>query len=62
MNNLNNTGIIFECFSIIGNVIDGNEEYKKMLLQKKVTELINEVISKSSMLDKKIEYEGRSIN
>lgn len=56
----NNVAIIYDCFNILGNVIDGNDDYKKILAQKKVPDLVNEIIAKSSMLDKKIEYEGRS--
>lgn len=56
----NNVALIFDCFNILGNVIDGNDDYKKILSTKKVPDLINEIIIKSSMLDKKIEYEGRS--
>ena len=55
-----NVSAIYECFNILGNIIDGNDDYKKMLLQKKAPDLINEIIIKSSMLDKRIEYEGRS--
>lgn len=36
------------------------DDYKKILIQKKVPDLINSIIARSSMLDKKIEYEGRS--
>jgi hypothetical protein len=56
----NNVSMIYDCFNILGNIIDGNDDYKKILAQKRVPELINEIIVKSSMLDKKIEYEGRS--
>lgn len=54
--------MIYDCFNILGNIIDGNDDYKKILAQKRVPDLINEIIQKSSMLDKKIEYEGRSNN
>ena len=57
----NNVSLIYDCFNILGNLIEGNDDYKKILAQKKVPDLIKEIIVKSSMLDKKIEFEGRSI-
>ena len=56
----NNVAVIYDSFNILGNTIDGNDDYKRILSQKKVPDLINEIIVKSSMHDKKIEYEGRS--
>lgn len=55
-----NVSIIYDCFNILSNIIDGNEEYKKIMLNKKVPDLINKIIQRSAYLDKKIEYEGRS--
>ena len=55
-----NVSIIYDCFNIFSNIIDGNDEYKRIMLKKKVTDLINKIIQKSAYLDKKIEFEGRS--
>lgn len=58
----NNVSVIFDCFEIIKNMISGSgsEEYKRILYQKKVPDIINHIIDKSLYLDKKIEIEGRS--
>lgn len=53
--------IIYDCFNILGNIIEGSDDYKKMMLTLNVTDLINKIIDSSSFLDKKIEYEGRTL-
>ncbi len=53
--------IIYDCFNILSNIIEGSDEYKMMMLKLNVTDLINQIIETSSYLDKKIEYEGRTL-
>ena len=54
--------VVFDVFSILSNIAaDGNDEYKRMMITMRVPDLINEIINKSGHLDKKIEFEGRSL-
>jgi hypothetical protein len=55
-----NVSVIYDCFNILSNIIDGNDEYKRIMQKKQVPDLINKIIARSAYLDKKIEFEGRS--
>ena len=47
--------------SLFKSVANASDEYKKMLKEKKLIDLINRVIKKIGMYDKKIEFEGRQL-
>jgi hypothetical protein len=60
--NQTNVDLVFDGFSILSNVAaDGNDEYKRMMISMRVIDLVNDIITKSAHLDKKIEFEGRSL-
>ena len=48
-------------FDIFKKVANASDEYKKMLQQKKLPEIVNRVIKKVGVYDKKLEYEGRQL-
>lgn len=58
---ISNPNIIVETFNILNNVIEDYDEYKLMLSDLKVPDLILEIIDKSGNLDNRIEFEGRSL-
>ena len=59
--NESNVPLISNIFSIFKNVSNSNDEYKKMLQDKKVPDLVNRIIKKMGPYDKKIEFEGRQL-
>ena len=56
-----NIELISNVFNIFKNLSNANDEYKKMLQDKKVPDLINRIIKKVGAYDKKIEFEGRQL-
>ena len=56
-----NISLISNAFQIFKNVANASDEYKKMLHDKKVPDLINRIIKKVGPYDKKIEFEGRQL-
>ena len=46
---------------MLKNIANSSDEYKKMLQEKKVPELINRIIKKIGPYDKKLEFEGRQL-
>ena len=59
--NETNIELISKVFSILKNISNASDEYKKILKQKKLPDLINRIIKKIGPYDKKIEFEGRQI-
>jgi len=61
--NDNDTNIILisNASQIFKNIANASDEYKKMLQEKKVPDLINRIIKKVGPYDKKIEFEGRQL-
>ena len=59
--NDSNVPLISNIFGIFKSVSNSNDEYKKMLQDKKVPDLINRIIKKMGPYDKKIEFEGRQL-
>ena len=60
-NNDTNVELISHIFSIFKNVANASDEYKKMLQEKKLPEIINRIIKKIGPYDKKLEFEGRQL-
>lgn len=56
-----NTECIPSCLSILKNISNSSDEYKKMLQDKKTPDLINKIIKKVGAYDKKIEFEARQL-
>ena len=56
--NLELIPILLNLFKSVANTSD---EYKKMMKEKKLPEVLNKVIKKVGMYDKKIEFEGRQL-
>ena len=56
-----NIDLISKIFNILKNVANVSDEYKKMLQEKKVPDLINRIIKKAGVYDKRIEFEGRQL-
>lgn len=50
---------ILDLFKIINNIIDANQDYKQEMLNAGVPDIVKSLIPKYSLLDKKIEFEGR---
>ena len=48
-------------FNLFKNVANTSDEYKKMMKEKKLPEVINRVIKKVGVYDKKVEFEGRQL-
>ena len=59
--NDSNVELVKNLFNIFKKVSDASDDYKKMLQEKKLPDLINRVIKKVGVYDKKIEYEGRQL-
>ena len=59
--NETNVDLVSKVFNIFKNVANASDEYKKMLQEKKLPELINRIIKKIGPYDKKIEFEGRQL-
>ena len=60
-NNYNNVYLILQLFSIIKKILIVNDEYKLKMQELKMPDIINRVIKYTSTLDKKIEFEGKSL-
>ena len=48
-------------FQMLKKVANASDEYKKMLQEKGVPDLVNKIIKKIGVYDKKLEYEGRQL-
>ena len=59
--NETNVELVSKVFNIFKNVANASDEYKKMLQEKKLPDLINKIIKKIGPYDKKIEFEGRQL-
>jgi hypothetical protein len=59
--NDSNIELIPILLSLFKSVADTSDEYKKMLKEKKLIDLINRTIKKIGMYDKKIEFDGRQL-
>ena len=59
--NESNVQLAISIFQILKKVTDANNEYRRMLQQRKMPDLINKIIKKSGVYDKKVEYEGRQL-
>ena len=60
-NNDTNVELIAKVFSMLKNIANASDEYKKILQEKKVPDLINRIIKKIGPYDKKLEFEGRQL-
>ena len=60
-NNYNNVTIILQLFSILKKILITNDEYKLQMQNLKIPDVINNIIKYTSTLDKKIEFEGKSL-
>ena len=60
-NNFNKVNIILQLFSILKRLLMANDEYKLQMQNMKIADLINKIIKYTSILDKKIEFEGKSL-
>jgi hypothetical protein len=56
-----NVNLIFDVFSILSYIADSNDEYKRMMQNLKVPSIVDDTINRCGYLDKKIEFEGRSL-
>ena len=56
-----NTDLILNVFKMLSMIAKSNEEYKIMMQNLKLPDLINIIIKKCGIYDKKIEFEGRSL-
>ena len=56
-----NVDLILDVFHILSSIANAGDEYKFMMQQLKLPDLINKIIQKAGMYEKKIEYEGRSL-
>jgi hypothetical protein len=59
--NDSNATLAMSVFSIFKKVSDASDEYKRLLQEKKLPDLVNRVIKKVGAYDKKIEFEGRQL-
>ena len=59
--NESNITCVASVFNMLKNIAAASDDYKKMLQDKKVPDLINRVIKKVGAYDKKIEFEGRQL-
>ena len=60
-NNDSNVELVSSLFQIFKKVANENDEYKKILQDKKMPELINRIIKKVGVYDKNLEFEGRQL-
>lgn len=56
-----NVDLILDVFHMLSSIANSGEEYKIMMQGMKFPDLINKIIQKAGMYEKKIEYEGRSL-
>jgi len=59
--NDSNVELAQKLFQIFKKVANANDEYKRMLQNKKLPDIVNRVIKKVGVYDKKLEYEGRQL-
>ena len=59
--NYTNSKLIVSIFNILKYILKSNEDYKSTMKNLKVSDIINNIIKYTSKLDKKIEFEGKSI-
>jgi hypothetical protein len=59
--NANDINTVLTCFAILYDVTDSSEDYRKMAYDFGLVDLVNEIIQKIGYLDKKIEFEGRTL-
>jgi hypothetical protein len=59
--NDSNIELIPRLFNLFKSVANTSDEYKKMMKEKKLPDVINKVIKKVGVYDKKIEFEGRQL-
>ena len=59
--NINNTDVVLDLFTMFDDILKGGEENKKILIEKKCPEIINKVVLKAGIYEKNIEYEGKSL-
>jgi hypothetical protein len=59
--NDSNATLAMSVFSIFKKVSGASDEYKRLLQEKKLPDLVNRVIKKVGAYDKKIEFEGRQL-
>ena len=60
-NTFHNESVILQLFSVLKRILIVNDEYKLMMQKLKMSDLINRVIKLTSNLDKKVEFEGKSV-
>ena len=60
-NNYNNVSIILQLFSILKQILIVSDEYKLQMQNLKIPDIINNIIKYTTTLDKKIDYEGKSL-
>ena len=60
-NNYNNVSMILLLFSVLTKVLKAKDDYKIKAQNLKMPEIINDIIRFTSMLDKKIAFEGKSL-
>ena len=60
-NNDSNIELISNVFGILKNIAEVGDEYKKILQDKKVPDIINRIVKKVGPYDKKLENEGRQL-
>ena len=56
-----NTELAMSVFSIFKKVSEASDDYKRILQEKKLPDLVNRIIKKVGAYDKKIEFEGRQL-
>ena len=61
LENQSSVPIIIDSLNIFTTITDQGEEYRKMMSNLKIPELVNDVIKSSGYLDKNVEFEGRSL-
>ena len=60
-NKFNKVNLILRLFSILKRILNVNDENKIMMQNLKMEDIINKIIKLTSYLDKKIEFEGKSL-
>ena len=60
-NNYNNVSMILLLFSVLIKILKAKDDYKIKAQNLKMPEIINDIIRYTSMLDKKIAFEGKSL-
>ena len=60
-NNYNNVSIVLLLFSVLNKILKAKDDYKIKAQNLRIPEIINDIIRYTSMLDKKIAFEGKSL-